>query len=310
MLFDKPALTVEKQIELLKLRGLQFKDETKAIQTLHYIGYYRLRAYTYPFQENNTEFLGIEHSFKSKMYFEDIIKLYKFDRHLRLLIFNAIEKIEISLRAQILYHFGLEHGSHWQMDISLYKDPNNYMALMENFYRNSKQSKEDFMIKYKKTYTNPSLPASWMLLEVMSLGSLSKIYKELNYSKAKQQVSLSFGLPKVEVLESWVECFTYVRNICAHHNRLWNRNLAKPPKLPYNTIYDFLTKDKSKAISHKEKVKIYWVLYSMNYLLKQIDIEGDFNFSQQLKSIMASCPLNQQKHMGFQENWLFEPFWQ
>ena len=101
MQYNKPAIDVATQISFLKQRGLLFNNENKAAHYLSNISFYRLRAYTYPFQDNQNP----QHIFIQKISFEQIIELYVFDRRLRLLIFNALEKIEISLRTKIIYHF-------------------------------------------------------------------------------------------------------------------------------------------------------------------------------------------------------------
>ena len=107
MKYTKIPVSISEQIERLKNRGLVFLNEAKAANYLSNISYYRLRAYTYPFQDNHSP----DHPFVQKLNFEDIIQLYVFDRRLRLLIFNTIEKIEIALRTQIVYHYSLEYGA-------------------------------------------------------------------------------------------------------------------------------------------------------------------------------------------------------
>lgn len=125
MQYTKCPITFQQQIERLKSRGLEFNNEEKAIQHLSNISYYRLRAYTYPFQDNSSQ----NHLFSESISFEQIIELYQFDRQLSQLIFNAIEKIEISLRTQIIYQWTLVYGSHWQTNVSLYRDIIKYRDL-------------------------------------------------------------------------------------------------------------------------------------------------------------------------------------
>ena len=118
MKYSKQPITIHMQIEKLKNRGLRFLDEKNAENYLSNISYYRLRAYTYPFQNNENP----EHPFSQKINFEDIISLYVFDRRLRLLVFNAIEKIEIALRTQIIYNYSLEYGVFWHLKPELYSN--------------------------------------------------------------------------------------------------------------------------------------------------------------------------------------------
>ena len=97
--YCKPALTIEQQIDLLVSRGLTIPDRDKALHYLNYIGYHRLSGYFLTFQQNAP---GVEsHSFKKGVTFKDILDIYIFDRELRLLVMDAIERIEVAFRACI-----------------------------------------------------------------------------------------------------------------------------------------------------------------------------------------------------------------
>jgi len=162
MKYNKSPITVSEQVERLKGRGLKFNNETKAQNYLSNISYYRLRAYTYPFQDNSKN----NQPFKVEVTFEQIIDLYVFDRKLRLLIFDAIEKIEIALRTQIIYNFALRHGSHWQLKPELYRDSMRFANHLDSLQKEIDRSNETFIDHYKNKYTNPTEPPSWMSLEV------------------------------------------------------------------------------------------------------------------------------------------------
>ena len=124
MKYNKPALPISEQIFKLKNRGLHIPDEALAACYLSNISYYRLRAYTFPYQNNDEE----NQPFKNDISIDDIMELYTFDRQLRLLIFDAVERIEIALRTQIIYHWTLQHGSHWHLQQYLYKDNSKFIA--------------------------------------------------------------------------------------------------------------------------------------------------------------------------------------
>jgi len=220
------------------------------------------------------------------------------------LIFDAIEKIEISLRTQIIYHFALQHGSHWQTNPRLYRDTARFAKHIENLNREIERSDETFIKHYKEKYNKPSQPPSWMSLEVASMGTLSKLYQNIKDGDAKRTVADNFGIIKIRNLENWMFCFSSVRNICAHHGRLWNRRLSSIIRLPYTTKYKFLNKKEVKAIYTN---KIYATLLAMNYVLEIVD--PNFKFGDKLKQLMTECPLNQQKAMGFHENWEDHSFW-
>lgn len=102
---NKPAYSIADQIQLLKSRGMQFRDEPEASSILKNISYYRLKGYWWDMQSDR-----VKHIFNPDSYFEDVIDRYNFDRHLRLILFDAIERIEIALRTKMIYHISLTHG--------------------------------------------------------------------------------------------------------------------------------------------------------------------------------------------------------
>lgn len=296
MKYIKPPVPIHEQIEILKKRGLLFKDESRAAHYLSNISYYRLRAYTYPFQDN----LDVNHPFKVEVSFEDIIDLYVFDRQLRLLIFDGIEKIEIALRTQIIYNFSLSNGSFWHLDPNLYKDAVRFANHIDSLQKEIDRSNETFISHYKEKYTNPSEPPCWMSLEVSSMGLLSKIFQNLKLSSEKKAITNHFGLTNPSILENWMHCFCNLRNICAHHGRIWNRRLV-PVKLPYNTIHQFIENDKVYTN------KLYSTLCCIEYVLQIISPHS--TFKTRLKELMNKCPMKQEKEMGFPKNWHEDVFW-
>lgn len=298
MNYSKPSLSIQDQIDKLKHRGLKFNDENKAAHYLSNISYYRLRAYTYPFQDNNDP----NHSFIKDVSFEEIIDLYVFDRRLRLLVFNAIEKIEIALRTKIVYEFSLTNGSHWHEDSNMYRNHYYFNKNINTLYEEVDRSAETFIEHYKKKYSTPAYPPAWMSLEVISLGLLSKLYENLKKGKEKKKVAQAFGLPNPLILESWIHAFASLRNICAHHSRLWNRRFTIIPKIPYNTTKQFI--ENTDIFDNK----LYAQLCCINYVTHIIS--PDSSFIQDLKNLLKPCKLVDCKDMGFPDNWEKEKIWQ
>lgn len=300
MKYTKPALSFKQQIVDLKTKGLDISDDASAENSLSRISYYRLRAYTYPFQDNT----NAKHPFIQKVNFDEIISLYNFDRELRILVFDAIERIEIALRTQIIYQFAMSHGSHWQIDPNLYRDVARFTKHIGTLQSEIDRSDETFIEHYNNTYSFPTQPPSWMSLEVASMGTLSKIYQNLKKSGEKEAVANSFGISQVDIMENWMFCFSSLRNICAHHGRLWNRRMTALIKLSYNTTYPFFDKHEVKGIYQN---KLYAVLCAMQYMLNQI--EPTNNFKYRLKNLISTIPLGQEKEMGFNKDWDKHPFW-
>ena len=297
MKYCKQPLLFSDQIQKLKERGLDFNDEEKAAHYLSNISYYRLRAYTYPFQDNTDP----DHPFIKEVSFEDIIDLYVFDRRLRLLVFNAIEKIEIALRTKIIYYFSIKYGSHFHENPDLYRKASSCQSGLAKLSDEIDRSTEDFINHYYKKYTEPTNPPAWMSLEVASMGILSNLYKDIKLVPEKKEIAKEFGLPDVMFLESWMHAFSNLRNTCAHHSRIWNRRFVAAPKLPNNTTYPFLV---NKTIHTN---KLYASLCCIQYILNIIS--PDSSFCTNLIELMKQCPLNQSREMGFPSDWKTEKLW-
>lgn len=300
--YTKKPLTLDEQVARLKQRGLVFDDESEAIAYLFNISYYRLRAYTYPFQENGE---GVEHNFTRKdIHFKDIIDLYCFDRRLRSLIFNAIEKIEVAVRTKIIQIYAEStHNSHWYDNESLYRF--DYEDLMKHIEADVNRSNEDFIKHYNSKYNNPPMPPSWMALEVVSFATLSRLFKSLKSDSHKKYITEQFGLKKVAILENWLHAISNLRNCCAHHSRVWNRRFMVSVILPYDTLYPFMDRMTIKQIHTN---KLFAVLSCVVYILDIIS-PGSY-FKRNLKELLKSdCRLLDLKDMGFPKYWQSLSVW-
>jgi len=102
--FNKPHLTLEEQLTLLETRSLIVQDRKRAKHFLGHLNYYRLSGYWFPFKQSPTI-----NQFRPNTSFEDVLNLYIFDRELRLLVIDAIERIEVSVRSKWAYSFCGKH---------------------------------------------------------------------------------------------------------------------------------------------------------------------------------------------------------
>lgn len=297
MKYNKPALTIPEQIAKLKERGLSIPDDNLAVRYLSNISYYRLRAYTYPYQNNQEE----NQPFKNNVGIDQVMELYTFDRHLRLLIFDAVERIEIALRTQIIYQWALQNGSHWHLLQNLYKDNSKFIKHLASLQKELDRCNETFVEHYYQKYSQPSEPPAWMSLEVTSIGLLSLLFQNLKSCPEKKAVTHHFGLLSTDVLENWIHNFCNVRNICAHHGRLWNRRISIHLNLPRKTKEAFIT---NKNIN---PYKLYASLSAMLYCMQIINPES--TFKSQLLALLQQYPKEQLKEMGFPKNWEQENFW-
>ena len=195
----------------------------------------------------------------------------------------------------------MPHGSHWQLNEALFRDVNRFNNQIISLKTEISRSNETFIEHYKNTYTEPVDPPSWMSLEVSSFGLLSQMFRNLKKSPEKIAVVKHFGLNNIELLENWMLCFSHIRNTCAHHGRLWNRRLTAHITLPKKPSNPFIQN------RNIWPYKPYAALCCMQYILQTIS--PDTSFKAGLKALMKSCPLKQEKEMGFSEDWRSDPFW-
>lgn len=313
--YTKRPLTLKQQVEKLESRGLHVDDEQLAMRYLSNISYYRLRAYTYPFQNN--EDIEADHCFITEdISFSDIIDLYCFDRRLRTIMFDAIEKIEVSVRAKLAQEYSIDTGdSHWYCDRVLYIDKEcrdregNLTTLFDLLMKDIKgeinRSNEDFIKHYKQKYDNPPLPPSWMTLEVLSLGTLSKLYSFLKKTETKKRIAQSYGLNDIRTFENWLHSIAVWRNCCAHHSRIWNRRSIVNIRLPWNTSFPFLKPD---SIRKLHPNKIFSSLCCIKYIINIISPDSDLK--RKILSIIGDGGnLLNLEEMGFIKDWKLQPVW-
>jgi abortive infection bacteriophage resistance protein len=239
MKFDKPPLSVSQHLDLMRVRGLAIPDTNKAAHYLRYIGYYRLSGYALPLTFKNHA-TAPSHNFKPGTCFDDILNLYLFDRDLRLLVMDAIERIEVAFRTCFSNVMCGKFGSHWYMNASHFLDQTSHedfakKVIQRTGYagrsvRADAKGKEVFLQHYFGKYHEPELPPAWMIVEVLPISALSLAFENIKLREHKKTISMEFGL-NPEVLESWIHAVSYVRNLCAHHSRLWNREFTIRPMM-------------------------------------------------------------------------------
>jgi abortive infection bacteriophage resistance protein len=293
--YNKPALTYKEQLNQLLERGLEVVDHEKAIHLLEKISYYRLSAYWHPF----LQIPKTDNKFKPGSSFEKAFKLYCFDRELRQVVFNDIEKIEVAVRAKMVYRLSHEYGPNWYTERDLYKSVKKHTQSLLKIIREVDSSKEDFILAFKKKYSN-ELPPSWMALEITSFGTISHLYSELKPSRAKREVAEYFGLDD-KSFSSWLHTLVHIRNVCAHHSRFWNRAFRISPQIPRKPKREFID---STGIKNN---KSYYILSMIQFLL--IEINPKSSFKHKIDGLFEKYPMIDKGVMGFPSNWEQESIW-
>lgn len=221
MIYNKVTTTIQQQIHQLEERGLIITDEVLAEHYLSSISYYRLAGYWWPMQSDKTN-----HIFKPDSKFEDVLALYNFDRELRLLLFDVIERIEISLRTKMIHHLSNEFDPWWFQQVDLFNDARELIKTLSAIEEEMERSKVIFIKDHFKRYKSDlRFPPAWKTLEITSFGSLSKLYGNLKPAvQSKDIIAAEFKTVNHTYLASWLQSIAQIRNICAHHGRLWNKN--------------------------------------------------------------------------------------
>jgi len=296
MRFEKLALTIEEQVELLISRGMTGDAECIA-NRLAMANYYRLSGYWFPFRT-------IEDKFRPGTCFETVWRRYTFDRHLRLLVMDALERIEITLRTQLAYHHAHGHGPFAYFDdpLSLPKlNAKDRQKFQSRLLEEIERSREPFMNHFRRTYgSEHPAPPVWCAIEVISFGSLVTLYRNTT-RKVKKAVSDVFGVPS-EVLESWILALNTVRNLCAHHARLWNKELGVKPRIPLRNHYPQW--HEPVAIGPE---RVFGILSICKHCLDRIAPQSQW--PERMQNLLADYPEIPIPEMGFPTNWEDSPIW-
>ena len=286
-----------------------FRDEIQAYQCLNDIGYYRLKGYWWDMQDDYTL-----HAFKPNTYFEDVIERYDFDRLLKLILFDAIEKIEISVRAKMIYFLSIQYGGLWYLNPALFETAlytkegttkTTHFHTLDELQKEYHRSQEIFVRNQQNQYPGES-PDAWKILEVASMGTLSKLYKSLkNQLPEKAIIANEMGLNLFTELSSWLETITLVRNIIAHHSRLWSKNIPKRPVMQLNSpVNAWLTRPLQQVQMNKPFAVISCMVYLCNHLNRSEDIKKKII---NLIDLYPNVPIYKN---GFMNYWKSEPLWQ
>ncbi|MDV6211831.1 Abi family protein [Rhodococcus erythropolis] len=311
--YDKPPLILDELVGRLSERGLQIPDPDRAGRYLRHIGYYRLSPYTIPFQQGQPE-----HLFREGTAFDDILDLYVFDRALRLLVMDALERVEVAVRAALTDHMSTIYDDpHWYMNPEHFRDRGKHTGLLkivrdtcDERLRGSPDAGEDSLVHrsalehYLTTYGSPELPPSWLMVETLTIGQLASAYRNLSLRSDRTTVARSIGLT-APVLESWLHTYVRVRNVCAHHGRLWNVGLGVYPAIPNSPTISWL--EGAHALPERSRTRLYPVLVSLQSVLDSVSPRS--SWAQRLHGLLHTRPQMNLAGMGIPDGWANDNFW-
>lgn len=304
--YRKPFLTVPEQRGLLESRGLIIADKAAFEHALSTIGYYRLSAYSHTFRLAGADGLR-EDRFLPGTRAEQVLSLYDFDRRLKLLALGAIERIEIAVRFSVSHTLGRHDPFGHLNPVSL--DPrfvrNQYPKWLADYNGAQSRAKEVFVEHFKSKYDG-RMPI-WVAVEILQLSQLSYLYQGLRI-RDRHQIAETYGLADPKVMASWLRSLTYIRNVCAHHARLWNRNIDVQPRLPSSGSIpnlDHLRDHLPVSVSRP-----YAVMAILRWLMHKVEPEDIWAGS--LHQLVDTLPVGgpvQTSAIGFPADWRSQPLW-
>lgn len=248
---NKPALTVADQIVLLKGRKFNFEEHEKPAlaRLLMSKGYYRLSGYWRYFQV--APHLG-DNTFLPQTTVDKLRDLYEFDEILRNILLEGLTVFEVSFRTRFAYYFSTLLDPYDYLSSDLYRDDEEEregrqveqrVELAHDISKELNRSREDF-IKFHLDQGKP-IPL-WVAVEVLSMGTISKMYRLLLNDDVRYAVSKSFNYPDPAFTQTISRSFSTLRNKCAHNARIWNHSCIYPPR-----VLKELKTDKDKDIYNR-----------------------------------------------------------
>lgn len=303
--YTKPGLSYEDQATLLESRGLIVTDHAVFVGRLRAVGYYRLCGYWHPFRDLDSP----TSAFHANTHFDDVWERYRFDRQLRLSVMDAIERVEVAVRTALVHELAMRAGPFGHLDSNNFRSAASrpdekgrirHADFLDDLRDNAEKSSERFVRHFKDTYDGfPNLPI-WAVCETMTFGGVFTLYN-MSEARTQKDIASRFSL-SAPVMFSWLHTLNYVRNICAHHARLWNRDLAVQPQLP--DASNDARWHGARAIGKK---RVFVVLTLLNYMLK--DAAPQTKWRERLFALFDSYPNVPLRMMGIPADWRTHDLW-
>lgn len=308
--YAKPWKSIAEQVQLLVDRGMIVVSFEEAERWLSLVGYYRLSGYWYPYRAGQPDGPRSS-SFHPGVTFDQVVALYTFDRHLKLLVQDAIERIEIAMRVKVGHTLGrrgpFAHDDPAQLDQRFASSPR-YTDWQRRLSLEVSRSREDFVHHFRTNYDG-ALPI-WAATEIMDFGSLSVLYGGLKGAD-RDSIAEEFGVvdgrgvPNGAALAAWFKQINIVRNIVAHHSRLWNRNFGQRPALAPLRAIPALA-----GLNIHELDRLFGPLTIVAYLLQQVSPGSDWTARVRRLILAELAPTGREEdEMGFSAGWQQQPLW-
>ncbi len=295
--FVKLPLSFEEQAQRLIDRGMS-GDPGEIRERLAVVSYYRLSGYWHYCK-------GSDDRFRSGTSFAVVWDQYVFDRNLRLLAMDAIERVEVALRTLVSYHQAHVHGPFGYVD-----DPAalagagtgpKRQEFLRRVHDEVKRSKETYLQHFRTKYgDHHALPAVWIATEALSFGTVVTLWMQSSKG-VRSEVARAFGVSE-KVLQSWLWSLNEVRNVCAHHGRLWNRELGNKPIIPLRKHHP----EWHEPVSFGNE-RVFAVLTICVDALARF--APGSAWPRRVRELVEQSPQAPLRNMGFPARWLDCPVW-
>ena len=291
--YTKPALGIQAQIQKLRNRGMTVSNASAATRFLQTCNFYRFGGYAIAFWSTNAR----PQQYAAGTRFEDVVNLIDFDRSLRMLTLDAIERLEVAVRSVITSKASLFYASpHWYLNGARFKSAALHGKFLSKSAADFERSKEVFAVHYKNTYSVPDVPPSWVIAEITSLGTWSHLFKNMESRQLRNRIASVFAINHL-TLESNLHVLNVTRNACAHHTRLWNKVFAFKPSLAQSPSARIPALGDQRFAA---QVGMIWVMLRA--------IEPKSQWTRALRDLIVQHGIDATK-MGFPAHWDQDPFW-
>lgn len=301
---NQKSLSVTEQIAYLRKRGMQL-NEIVARDILSNVSYFRLKQYWWDMRDQDTD-----EKFLPDSNLDLAVQRYDFDREMRFILFEAIEAIEVALRTKMINHLSQTKGGLWYLDDSLFEDKalfhDHILELKAEFDRSKDRIASDF--RNNNNWIPDDIagdhPDAWVIFEMATFGTLSKIYKNLKHQlPAKSTIANEFGMFFSNDFSNWLESISVFRNIIAHHSRLWNYRMTKTPTWSKSMKGAWIRTE----LTQNQKKAPYFTISNMLYLCNSV--RPDNHVKENLKALFVKYPSVKPIRWGFLDGWDKEPIW-
>ena len=313
-MYSKPYLSIPEQIQLLERRGMLIEDPAKAAEYLQRIGYYRLSAYWHPMRQRESPSGIALDTFVPGTTFKEATDLYTFDGRLRLIMLDALERLEVSLRTEVALCLGRYHPQAHRTLNFLGRDfsspkyrggPSLHREWLQRLDQRANESKDQFAQHFRTKYPSEHMPV-WIAVELLDFGPLSHLLSGMRNTDVAK-IGANFGGLKPTFVKSWVRSLSFTRNVCAHHSRLWNKPLVNQPALAGPHI----PKDLAHLQGQPDAGKRLYSIASIAQVMLRV-ANPRTKWRDRFVSHIGTFPSSPRVSLaaaGFPQNWTSEPLW-